>query len=223
VACQVPARRRTRHHRPQAGIEDHPQARLLVGRGVEGAEGVAEPLGVHAGGGRGRLVDQGPALEQFAAEVGLAARQAPLGLAHPGAEAVGPRLQRERVAGVLLQDQLGRPAVAVAPEEGGDPPAGFSPGPVTHDGPEHVVALLEDVGRDDERLPDDALDRVATIVHHRGHPLDHDRLPRLGHCHRSTKYAFSSSNPRASRSPTPATAVADLPRVSSTREAVRPR
>ena len=118
------------------------------------------------------------ALGELAGEVVLLGGHLARELVPPGAEHVGPGL--DRVLPPTGQVHLEARGPAHAAEVGVDPlhldlaPVARLRRFVADDGAEDLVAVAEDVGLHGDRVADDALGRVATVVHRRRRVLDHD-------------------------------------------------
>ena len=129
----------------------------------------------------GRLgggLEQADALGQLAGEVVLLGGHLAREFVPPRAEHVGPGLDRVVPPTGLVHLEARGPAHAA--EVGVDPlhldlaPVARLRRFVADDGAEDLVAVAEDVGLHGDRVADDALGRVATVVHRRRRVLDHD-------------------------------------------------
>src|SRR5207248_1605604 len=177
------ARRRLREpgiERRRDGGRRLPGAKLLLGlpqaRGIGGARGAR----------RGSPLGRGSEQQRTFQELGmdLAARvDLALELAGPATEKVRPGLDREGVEAVLEERKLPLPRIVAEGAHGHF--AGLRLGrrqlpPAQHDR-QLIVAFLEDIGGDADRLADGALDGVPAAVDPRLHVLDDGAPDASGH------------------------------------------
>ena len=171
-------------------VEDRAHVAVLLER--VGDRG--QPALGGAGGALGRLAQEHHALGRLAGQVGLAGLDLAAHLVAPRGEGIGPRPDGVLPApGRPVDLEAARPpdALVVGVDRGqrrGGPPAGSGRLPA-HLGPQHLVAVPEDVDRDVDDVADGPLDRPAPTVDDRGRVLDADagrRLRRLSGGHRLT-------------------------------------
>ena len=120
------------------------------------------------------------AFRELAGELMLLRGDLALELVAPGAEHVGPGLDRVFPRSLLVDVEAALPAHAAevgvdAHHLGLAPVAGLRR-LVADDRAQDVVAVAEDVGLDFDRVPDDALGGIPAVVDRRRRVLDHDPL-----------------------------------------------
>ena len=165
------------HEAAERGVVRGRRGGDLVAAG-EGLGPAGQPPGVVAGRAPGGGLDQRRALAQLAGHV-LARRHPLVEVGQPGAERVGQRLDGVEVARVVLEDERARPAIVVDEPHRRLAPGRLVDAAVLQERDERLVAFLEDVGADLERVADLALDRVAPGIHGRCDVLDDDRAAQL--------------------------------------------
>ena len=143
-------------------------------RGAEDAQVVGR-LGT-LGSGKGVLDQQPPLLDlRRHRHAGLDLLVQPLA---PAAVAVAPGLDRVAVPPVAGELDVARPSVVLDRSHRRLVPGLLVVGADEERGVEQVVAIGDDVGRHEQLIADDALDRVSATVELRADPLDHDAAPR---------------------------------------------
>jgi hypothetical protein len=99
-------------------------------------------------------------------------------VAAPGRHVVDPRVDGEAVTPERLRREGRGPPVVDVVAEGDLRPAPTTFRLVAHHGPEDLVGVTDEVGRDLDRLADDALGREPAVEDGRSDPLDAHPFPR---------------------------------------------
>ena len=143
-------------------------------RGAEDAQVVGRLSAL--GSGKGGLDEDPPLLDlRRDRHAGLDLLVQPL---PPAAIAVAPGLDRVPVPPVAGELDVARPSVVLDRPHRRLVPGLLVVGTHEERGVEQVVAVGDDVGRDEQLIADDALDRVSAAVELGADPLDHDPAPR---------------------------------------------
>ena len=166
-------------------------------RGAEDAQVVGRLRALGAGEG---VLDEEPPLLDLRRDrhAGLDLLVQPL---PPAAVGVAPGLDRVPVPPVAGELDVARPSVVLDRPHRRLVPGLLVVGTHEERGVEQVVAVGDDVGRDEQLIADDALDRVSAAVELGGDPLDHDARAACRPRRLRARARRSRPAPRAAHSP----------------------